>query len=64
MQAPPPSLPIERGRPGPGLLAHVALAKYADDLPLHRQTEIHEREEITLADWVGTHSARYHSINN
>jgi transposase len=29
-QAPMPSLPIERGRPGPGLLAHVLVAKYAD----------------------------------
>jgi transposase len=28
LQAPPPSLPIERGRPGPALLAHVAVAKY------------------------------------
>jgi transposase len=57
-QAPMPSLPIERGRPGPGLLAHVAVAKYADHLPLYRQSEIHERAGIdldrsTLADWVG-----------
>ena len=29
VQAPMPSLPIERGRPGPGLLAHVLVAKYA-----------------------------------
>jgi hypothetical protein len=29
-QAPMPSLPIERGRPGPGLLAHVLVAKYCD----------------------------------
>jgi transposase len=28
VQAPMPSLPIERGRPGPGLLAHVLVAKY------------------------------------
>jgi hypothetical protein len=27
-QAPVPSLPIERGRPGPNLLAHVLVAKY------------------------------------
>ena len=44
MQAPLPSLPIERGRPGPGLLAHVAVAKYADGLPLHRQSAIYARE--------------------
>lgn len=29
-QAPPPSLPIERGLPGPGLLAHVLIGKYCD----------------------------------
>jgi transposase len=57
-QAPMPSLPIERGRPGPGLLAHVLVAKYADHLPLYRQSEIYDREGVelersTLADWVG-----------
>ena len=35
--APMPSLPIERGRPGAGLLAHVLVSKYADHLPLYRQ---------------------------
>ncbi len=29
-----PSLPIERGKPGPGLAAHVLIAKYCDHLPL------------------------------
>jgi transposase len=62
VQAPLPSLPIERGRPGPGLLAHVAVAKYADGLPLYRQSEIYAREGIdldrsTLADWVGRMAA-------
>jgi transposase len=57
-QAPVPSLPIERGRPGPGLLAHVLVAKYADHLPLYRQSGIYAREGVeiersTLADWVG-----------
>lgn len=57
-QAPLPSRPIERGRPGPGLLAHVLTAKYADHLPLYRQSQIFEREGIdldrsTLAGWVG-----------
>jgi len=28
--------PIEKGLPGPGLLAHVAASKYGDHLPLHR----------------------------
>jgi transposase len=57
-QEPLPSRPIERGRPGPGLLAHVLVSKYADHLPLYRQSQIYAREKIdldrsTLADWVG-----------
>jgi transposase len=32
-QAPAPSLPIQRGVAGPGLLAHVLVAKYCDHLP-------------------------------
>lgn len=39
-QAPMPSLPIERGRPGPGLLAHVLVSKCCDHIPLYRQSEI------------------------
>ena len=57
-QAPAPCLPIHRGLAGPGLLAHVLVAKYADHLPLYRQAEIYARAGIdldrsTLADWVG-----------
>jgi transposase len=57
-QAPMPSLPIERGLPGPGLLAHVAIAKYCDHLPLYRQSEIYARSGLDLdrgllADWIG-----------
>src|ERR1700704_322856 len=37
LQAPLPSFPIERGRAGPALLAHVVVAKFADALPLYRQ---------------------------
>jgi transposase len=62
MQAPLPSLPIERGRPGAGLLAHVIVAKYADALPLHRQSVMYAREGVeiersTMADWVGAMAA-------
>jgi transposase len=35
-----PNRPIDRGLAGPGLLAHVLVAKYADHLPLYRQSEI------------------------
>jgi len=57
-EPPLPSLPIERGRPGPGLLAQVLIAKYCDHLPLYRQSAIYARsgvalERSTLADWVG-----------
>lgn len=53
-----PSLPIEKGAPGSGLLAHVLISKYADHLPLYRQSEIYEREGVdlarsTMAGWVG-----------
>jgi transposase len=41
VQAEAPSRPIVRGIPGPGLLAHVLVAKYADHLPLYRQSEIY-----------------------
>ena len=62
VQAPLPSRPIERGRPGPGLLAHVLTGKYADHLPLYRQSAIFGREGLdldrsTLADWVGRSTA-------
>src|SRR3954469_14718557 len=58
LQEPAPHRPIERGLAGPGLLAHVLVAKYSDHLPLYRQSEIYEREGVeldrsTLADWVG-----------
>jgi transposase len=58
VQAEAPSHPIERGMAGPGLLAHVLVSKYADHLPLYRQSEIYARqglelERSTLADWVG-----------
>lgn len=58
IQAPSPDLPVEKGRPGPGLLANVVVSKYLDGLPLYRQSAILAREGIeieraTLADWVG-----------
>jgi transposase len=58
VQSAAPTRPIERGVAGPGLLAHVLVSKYADHLPLYRQSEIYARhgvelERSTLADWVG-----------
>jgi len=62
VQAPAPSRPIARGLAGPGFLAHVLVSKYADHLPLYRQSQIYAREGLdldrsTLADWVGGASA-------
>lgn len=61
-QPPAPSHPIARGRAGPKLLAHVLFAKYGLHLPLHRQSEVYQREGIeldvsTLADWAGAAAA-------
>ena len=57
-QAPAISLPIEKGKPGPGLIAHVLTSKYMDHLPLYRQSGIYARDGVeisrnTMADWVG-----------
>jgi transposase len=62
IQAAMPSLPITRGKPGPGLIAHVLVAKYCDHLPLYRQSAIYAREGVglarsTMADWVGRSAA-------
>ena len=58
VQEPMPSLPIERGLPGAGLLAHILVSKYCDHLPLYRQSQIYAREGVDLdraimAAWVG-----------
>jgi transposase len=55
--SPMPAQPIDKGLPGPGLLAQVVTAKYADHLPLNRQADIFARHGIhlsrqTLCDWV------------
>ena len=49
--------PIEKGLPGPGLLAHVVVSKYADHLPLYRQEGIFRRlgvelSRTTMCDWM------------
>jgi transposase len=61
IEAPAPARPIDRGLPGPALLAHVLVSKYGDHLPLYRQSQIYAREGIdldrsTLAGWVGAAS--------
>lgn len=55
-----PGLPIERSmaHPHPSLLADILVSKYADHIPLYRQTGIAAREGVrldraTTARWVG-----------
>lgn len=58
IQAPAPDLPIEKGRPGPVLIANIVVGKYIDGLPLYRRAGIIARggvdiDRATLCDWVG-----------
>lgn len=55
--APAPSHPIPKSIASPSLLAQIAIAKYADALPLHRQEVILKRIGVeisrgTLASWM------------
>jgi transposase len=57
-QPPMPGLPIERSMAHPSLLADILVSKYADHIPLYRQTGIAAREGVrldraTTARWVG-----------
>jgi transposase len=52
-----PAMPIHKGLPGPGLLAHVIVSKYCDHLPLYRQGNISTRQGVflprsTTCDWM------------
>lgn len=52
-----PRQPIDKGLPGPGLLAEVLVNKYQDHLPLYRQSQRYKRFGVsisrsTLGDWV------------
>lgn len=67
VQAPAPSRPLMRSFAGPGLLAHVLVAKFCDHLPLYRQSQIYAREGVelddsTLADWVDGSSRLLHPL--
>ena len=47
--APPPSKPIEKGLPGPGLLGAIVVGKYADHLPLYRLEDVFVRHGVELS---------------
>ncbi len=55
--APLPAQPIPKSMASPGLLAHIAVSKYQDALPLYRQEQILTRIGVdlpraTLASWM------------
>lgn len=57
VQAKVPPRPIDKGIPGPHLLAQILSDKYIDHLPLYRQAKRYEREgmripDATLGDWL------------
>jgi transposase len=57
VMGPLPALPIEKGRPGPGVLAYIITSKYCDHLPLYRLEQIFARHGLhiprtTQWDWV------------
>jgi transposase len=58
LQAVAPARLIEGGLPTEGTLAHIVVSKYADHLPLYRQSQIYGRggvdlDRSTLATWCG-----------
>jgi transposase len=58
VQSHPPSAAIDKGKAGPGLLAHIMVQKYCNHLPFYRQSQMYEREGIelsrsTMASWAG-----------
>ncbi|WP_175813735.1 IS66 family transposase [Burkholderia contaminans] len=59
VQAAAPSRPIDRGIPGPALLAHIAVSKFAYHIPLHRQAVMYARDGVeidpgTMGYWMGS----------
>jgi transposase len=55
--APKPPQPLDKGLPGPGLLAHVITDKYLDHIPLHRTEQRLARlgapvARSTMCDWM------------
>jgi transposase len=55
---PAPGHLVDSGVPSEALLAHVAVSKYADGLPLYRQEGIYARDGVeisrnSMANWMG-----------
>ena len=45
-----PNRPIDKGIPGPGLLAQILMDKFCDHLPVYRQVQRYERLGIKLSE--------------
>jgi transposase len=57
--APKPPQPLDKGLPGPGLLAQIIVDKYQDHIPLHRSEQRFERLGVklprsTMCDWMAS----------
>ena len=57
--APKPPQPLDKGLPGPGLLAQIIVDKYQDHIPLHRSEQRFERlgaklPRSTMCDWMAS----------
>ena len=69
IQAPAPARLIEGGLPTETLVAHVLVGKYADHLPLYRQSQYLtarqgiELDRSTFADWVGRAAAELQPLH-
>ncbi|MHB1922522.1 MAG: transposase [Chitinophagaceae bacterium] len=52
-----PQFPIEKGIPGPGLLAQILVDKFCDHLPIYRQITRYQRQGVkisgsTICGWL------------
>jgi hypothetical protein len=68
IQAPAPARLVEGGLPTEAFVADVVVSKYADHMPLYRQSQILARqglriERSTLAQWVGAASAELQPLH-
>jgi transposase len=67
VQAPAPARLIAGGMPTEAAVAQVAVARYADHMPLHRQSQALARQGIeigrdVLASWLGTAAAEIRPV--
>jgi transposase len=58
-----PAQPIDKGLPGPGLLAYIVTTKYCDHIPLYRLERILRRlgadiSRSTMCDWMAAAAKR------